>query len=88
MPDAYAEMAWNMIQQIERGERDKAEIVLCKKYLRQGYAAAAISKQNVLKDSINKYYTEYFKEAIYLPSPSPNGEPHRKICSSGFACSQ
>lgn len=65
LPNAYAEIAWNMIQQIEKGERGSGELELCKKYLRQGYAAAAISNQNRTKQIIQNYYEESFGKKIY-----------------------
>lgn len=66
LPNAYAEIAWNMVEQIKKGERDRNELESCKKYLRQGYAAAAISKQNVVKKQISECYEGYFKENIFL----------------------
>lgn len=74
LPNCYTEIAWNMIEQIEEGERDRAELDICKRYLRQGYAAAAVSGQDVVKRCIRDYYEEYFKENIYLCSGWGQGE--------------
>lgn len=74
LANAYAEIAWDMIQQIESGERGKEELEICKKYLRQGYALTAVSDGKVLKDIIKKYYEEYFGEKIYFLSSRGNGE--------------
>lgn len=74
LANLYAEIAWNMIQQIECGKRDKKELETCKNYLRQGYAIAAVSEGNVLKDIIKEYYEGYFKEKIYLFLSSGNGD--------------
>ena len=65
LPNAYGEIAWNMMQQIENGSRDKNDLYLCKRYLRQGYAAAAMAKQNTNKNITKKYYEECFGETIY-----------------------
>lgn len=65
IPNTYAEIAWNMIQQIEKGDRDKEELEKCKIYLRQGYAAAAISRQIRMGYQIKDYYEQYFAEKIY-----------------------
>lgn len=72
--NSYGELAWNMIQQIERGDRKKEELEMCKKYLRQGHAIAAMYEKNVMKNIISDYYKEYFHEEIYDLSPSGNGE--------------
>lgn len=74
LPNLYFELSWNMIQQIEKGERRKDELSLCKRYLRQGYASAAISKNNYVQNAIKDYYSEYFHETIYAYSPSIVGE--------------
>lgn len=75
LSNLYFELAWNIIQQIETGERAKEELALGKIYLRQGYAAAVISKKYVLKIAIGKYYREYFGKDIYCLSSSRFGEP-------------
>lgn len=74
LPNLYFELSWNMIQQIEKGERRKDELSLCKRYLRQGYALAAISKNNYVQNAIKDYYSEYFHETVYAYSPSIVGE--------------
>lgn len=78
LPNLYFELSWNMIQQIEKGERRKDELSLCKRYLRQGYASSAISKNNYVQNAIKDYYSEYFHETIYAYSPSMVGEDFRR----------
>lgn len=74
-PSIYFELAWNMIQQIERGERDTKELSKCRKLMRQGYALASLIKKNSIKSVIETYYKEYFKEEIYIFSSVSAGDP-------------
>lgn len=74
VPNLYFELAWNMTQQIEKGDRKENELSLCKEYLRQGYASAAISKKRYLQNAIEQYYRKCFDENIYVYSPSMVGE--------------
>lgn len=74
VPNLYFELAWNIKQQIEKGDRREDELSLCKKYLRQGYASAAISKKRYLQNAIEQYYRKCFHETIYVYSPSTVGE--------------
>lgn len=74
LANLYAEMAGDMIQQIESGERRKEELEICKKYLRQAYAVAAVSDGKVLKEIIKKYYEDCFEEEIYFSSMLGNGK--------------
>lgn len=63
--NTYGGIAWNMMEQIEKGERDETDKSMCKEIMRQGYAVAALTKQNVLKEMIGKEYYKYFNEPIY-----------------------
>lgn len=64
-PNLYLELSWNMIQQIEKGEREKKELYDCEKLMRQGYALASLIKKKSIKISAEKYFKEYFKRNIY-----------------------
>ena len=68
LPNAYGEISWNMMKQIEKGEREEKEKEEVKKIMRQGYAAAALSKQHVIGDVIKNQYYKYFDEDIYASS--------------------
>lgn len=70
LPKCYGEIAWNMMKQIENGERAEGEKELCRQYLRQGYAAAILSKQLVTADVVKKVYMDFFGEDIYEPPSS------------------
>ena len=61
LPNLYAELAWNMLQQIERGEREKKEEKLCEMYLRQGRAIASLYRKNRIKYEIESIFEDYFK---------------------------
>ena len=74
LPKCYGEIAWNMMKQIEAGERDKADKELCRKYLRQAYAIARLSNQKWLADINQKIYKEFFGEDIYCFGHSSKGE--------------
>ena len=65
LPIAYGEIAWNMLKQIDKGERDERDKEEVKKIMRQGYAAASLTKQNVVEDIFKNHYYEVFKEEIY-----------------------
>lgn len=65
LPKCYGEIAWNMMKQIEDGDRDVSEKALCRQYLRQGYAVAVLSKQNHYANIIRNVYGDFFKEEIY-----------------------
>lgn len=71
LPKCYGEIAWNMMKQIEAGDRDASEKELCRQYLRQGYAAAVLSNQRWLADANMSIYRNFFEEDIYcLLQPS------------------
>lgn len=72
--NAYCEIAWNMMEQIKKGDRDIKEQALCKTYLRQSYAAAALSDYQAMKKTISDYYMECFNEKIYDSSPYDTGD--------------
>lgn len=74
LPKCYGEIAWNMMKQIEVGERDAMDKTLCRQYLRQGYAAAVLSKQNYYANIIKEIYMDFFDEEVYCFSRSPNGD--------------
>lgn len=64
LPNLYAEMAWNMMQEIKNGKRNNEE-EWCKKYLKQGYAAAVLSLQHSFAEIIEQYYKEEFGKEIF-----------------------
>ncbi len=74
LPKCYGEIAWNMMKQIENGERDSSEKELCRQYLRQGYAAAILSNQRWLADANMSIYKKFFEEDIYCFFQLPNIE--------------
>lgn len=55
-PIIYAEIAWNMVKQIEKGQRDKRDVVECKRLLRQAYATAELSNQYSIGKVIEELY--------------------------------
>lgn len=68
LPVAYGEIAWNMMKQIEKGERDEEDKEECKKIMWQGFATATLSKQYVVRELIKKDYCKYFEDNIYSSS--------------------
>lgn len=74
LPTVYGELAWNMMQQIEKGERDKKDKNMCKEIMRQGYAVAALSKQYIVGNIFKSEYKKYFNEPIYSRVISEKGE--------------
>lgn len=71
---AYAEIAWNMMKQIEQGDRAGTDKELCRQYLRQAYATALLTKNIVLGEIIKRVYKSFFDEDIYLYLTSKKGE--------------
>ena len=65
LPNCYGEIAWNMMKQIKKGERNEKEKELCKQYLRQSYAAAVLSGENYYAEISRSLYSEFFGEDIY-----------------------
>ena len=65
LSNCYGEIAWNMMKQIENGERAESETELCKQYLRQGYAVAVLSKEKTYAEITKNIYEDFFKENIY-----------------------
>lgn len=61
-PNLYLELSWNMIQQIEKGERERKELYDCEKLMRQGYALASLIKKNSIKLAAETYFKAYFME--------------------------
>jgi len=53
---------------------DAMDKTLCRQYLRQGYAAAVLSKQNYYANIIKEIYMDFFDEEVYCFSRSPNGD--------------
>ena len=74
LPKCYGEIAWNMMKQIQKGERQESDRKLCKQYLRQGYAVAVLSREDWLIDVIGRIYNDFFNEEIYLFLNSPTGD--------------
>lgn len=65
LPKCYGEIAWNMMKQIEQGERVEKDREFCRQYLRQGYAVAVLSKQNLYAEITKNVYINFFDENIY-----------------------
>ena len=74
LPKCYGEIAWNMMKQIEKGERTETDKELCKQYLRQGYAVAVLSKQNLYAEITRNVYEFFFVEKIYCSLLPINGD--------------
>ena len=74
LPKCYGEIAWNMMKQIEAGERDAADEELCRQYLRQSYATAVLSHQKWQAEASEKTYSYFWGEDIYCLSGSPKNE--------------
>ena len=64
LQNAYGELAWSILSQIKEQGRDKKDLELCKKYLRQGYAIAVISENYFTGNHIKKLYEDEFKKNI------------------------
>lgn len=62
LPNLLIEKSWNMMKQIEKGQRDKKYINSCKKYLYQAYYCAEARKEKVTMNVIKNYYESYFNE--------------------------
>lgn len=58
LPVICGDIAWNMMKQIEEGERDMEDIVLVKKYLRQAYYAAAAKEMDVFCNATKEYWNK------------------------------
>lgn len=63
---AFSQIAWNMMHQIENGERDMSDIVRVKAYTRQAYYIAAARDDYIHAAKIREYYENKFEEAIEL----------------------
>ena len=74
-PNLYLELSWNMIQQIEKGERERKDLYECEKFMRQGYALASLTKKNSIKMTAEQYFKEYFKRNIYDSNSCSYGDP-------------
>ena len=69
LPTIYGEIARNMMEQIEKGQRDKNDIESCKRLLRQAYATAKLSNQYSMGKAIEELYRDTFQEdGIFSPS--------------------
>lgn len=66
LPTALWQMAWNMMHQIENGERDCLEIVCAKAYTRQAYYIAAARDEYMLLEAIRNYYERKFEENVEI----------------------
>ena len=62
LPVICGDIAWNMMKQIEEGERNMEDIVLVKKYLRQAYYAAAAKEMDVFCNATKEYWKKKFME--------------------------
>ena len=61
---SLVDIAWNMLKQIEQGEREKQDIVRCKKYLEQAYYIATARNDETDKRMIQEYYERTFNESV------------------------
>lgn len=66
LPTALWQWAWNMMHQIENGERDKAEIACVKAYTRQAYYIAAARDEYMHLKLIKNYYESKFNENVEI----------------------
>lgn len=64
LPNFYLQISWDMMEQIDLGEREEADREQCRRYLRMGYAVAALSGRTFIKESIENYYKKCFGEDI------------------------
>lgn len=62
IPIICGDIAWNMMKQIEIGERNEEDIELVKKYLRQSYYAAAAKNGKNLCKKTKEYWKTKFGE--------------------------
>lgn len=62
IPIVLGDIAWNMMKQIENGERKGEDIELVKKYLRQSYYTAAAKKGVNLCKNTREYWKVQFGE--------------------------
>ena len=65
LPNYYLQIAWDMAEQIRLGEREETDREQCRRYLRMGHAAAALSDRINMKRSIEDYYRECFGEELF-----------------------
>ena len=65
---ALSQITWNMMRQIENGERDMSDIVRVKAYTRQAYYIAAARDDYIHAVKIREYYENKFEEDIELIS--------------------
>lgn len=65
LPKCYGDIAWYMMRQIVDGERNEKDEELCRRYLRQAYAIANLTKQNRHADVTKDVYMDFFGESIY-----------------------
>lgn len=63
---AYGEMAWNIMEQVKKGERKESDMEQIRLYMKQGHAAAVLSGQRYSANIMEDYYKEYFGESIYF----------------------
>lgn len=66
LPTALAQIAWNIMHQIERGEVDVSEAERAKCYTRQAYYIAAARDEYKIKESMREYYEKTFGEKITI----------------------
>lgn len=77
LPNLLCEIAWNTMQLIEQGKKEKEEKELCRKYLLEGYFLAGAGNMEFTQNVLKKYYKECFHEDIHLIVTSEIGEsPH------------
>ena len=82
LPKCYGEIAWNMMKQIQKGERQESDRELCKQYLRQAYAVAVLSGEIWLVDVIRRIYNDFFYEEIYFFLNSSIGDSSSSLNNS------
>ncbi len=72
--NAYAGVAASMTEQIERGERDGADVETCKQCLRIAHAVASVSGDQFMKERTASHYAEIYGESIYCMNPSASDD--------------
>lgn len=61
----FGEMAWSMLREIEKGERESKDKQKAEQYLRQAYYIAAARKEEKLMKETEYIYEEVFQKKIY-----------------------
>lgn len=60
------DIAWNIWIQIDRGERERKELAIVRKYLRQAYYIAAAKNESEIMRRLSNFYQRCFNEDVEI----------------------